>query len=113
MKRPQPRRFIQLSIAVALLALLAGCEKRETYELLIAGNGLVYRLNKTSGEISLIVGSQVTKMEEWRGSKKDEPRKNYLINWPEETLSQVGDIQLKLKTTWREGKMFYILEASP
>ena len=109
MNNPSARRRSATIAAVAIVAILTGCdraERTETHELVNAGNGLVYRINKTSGEVSLIAGAQITKLDEWRAGKKDEPKKSYMIDWPERTLSHLGDIKLELKTTWREGKMF-------
>jgi hypothetical protein len=116
MNNPSARRRSATIAAVAIVAILTGCdraERTETHELVNAGNGLVYRINKTSGEVSLIAGAQITKLDEWRAGKKDEPKKSYMIDWPERTLSHLGDIKLELKTTWREGKMFYIFRVSP
>ncbi len=99
-----------------MIAFLTGCdraERKETHELVNAGNGLFYRINKTSGEISLISGGQITKLDEWQPGKKGELKESYMIDWPEKTLSQVGDLKLELKTTWREGKMFYNFRVSP
>lgn len=113
---PAPRFvFATLSI-LAVATVLTGCdrtEKKDTHELVTAGNGLVYRINKTSGEVSLIAGAQITKLDEWRAGKKDEPKKSYMIDWPEHKLSHLGDIKLELKTTWREGKMYYVFRVSP
>jgi hypothetical protein len=107
------RIITQARVGFVLVGLLAGCEKKEQYDLVNAGNGLVYRINKSSGEVTLIVGSQLTKLDESRGSTKEEPKKSYLANWAAQTLSHLGDITVKVKTTWREGKLLYILEASP
>jgi len=99
-----------------MAVILTGCdrtESKETYELANAGNGLFYRINKRSGEVSLIRGAQINVLEEWRAGKKGELQKSYMINWPERTISHLGDLKLQLRTTWAEGKMLYIVRASP
>jgi hypothetical protein len=98
-----------------LLLTLMGCERKDPqpYELVNAGNGLLYRVNKSSGEVSVIAGSQLTKLEEWTGPKKEEPKKSYVANWLAQTNSALGNLVLELKTNWREGKMYYILRLSP
>ena len=116
MKTLSSRRRSAIIPAVAMVAILTGCdraERKETHELVNAGNGLFYRINKTSGEISLISGGQVTKLDEWQPGKKGKLKESYMIDWPEKTLSQLDDLKLELKTTWREGKMLYNFRISP
>jgi len=104
--------------SITVFPFLAGCgndqkEVKNTYELLNAGGGLVYRMNKGSGEVTLIVGPEIRKLEEGTGTKPGQPKANYLTEWPAATNSQLGGITLKLRTNWREGNMFYIFEVSP
>src|SRR5258705_460389 len=109
------RSILGHASVLALLLTLMGCEKKDPppYELADAGNGLFYRINKASGEVSLVAGSSVTKLEEWAGPKTGAAQTNYVKTWPTETNSTLGNLVLQLKTNWREGKMYYIFTVSP
>ncbi len=34
-------------------------------------------------------------------------------SWPTETISQLGGIKAHLKTSWREGQLYYLYSVSP
>jgi hypothetical protein len=91
---------------------LVGCDSKGR-DLVTASNGLVYRINKQNGEVSPIVGAQITRLDEFRGSNTEGLKKLYLRDWPVQKVKSLGDISLHLKTTWREGKLHYILSVSP
>jgi len=100
----------------ALSILLIGCGSKqsvETWDLVTTSNGLVYRINKKTGEVSLVAGAQVTKLDELSEQKKEGAKKSYLRNWPAQSVKHLGDLSLRLKTTWRDGKLHYILTVSP
>jgi hypothetical protein len=116
MRAVNTEEWAPLSAILALVILHTGCDggdKSGPYELLKADNGLVYRINKASGQVSLIAGTQVTTLDEWGGTKNGEPKRSYLRNWPETTMNQLGDLSLVLKTTWRDGTLLYVLRACP
>ena len=93
--------------------LLVGCDAKESWDLVTASNGLVYRINKKTGEVSLVAGAQVTRLDEFRDQKSGSGKKSYVRDWPAQTVKSLGDISLRLKTTWRDGKLHYILSVSP
>jgi hypothetical protein len=100
----------------ALSVLLVCCDSKvstETWDLVTSSNGLVYRINKMTGEVSLVAGAQVTRLDELRDQKSGTGKKFYTRDWPAQTLKSLGDISLRLKTTWRDGKLHYILSVSP
>ena len=100
----------------ALSMLLAGCDSKqsaESWDLVTASNGLVYRINKKTGEVSLVAGAQVTRLDELREQKKEGAKKSFLKEWPVQSVKHLGDLSLRLKTTWRDGKLHYILTVSP
>jgi hypothetical protein len=107
---------IRYVVIGALSILLVGCdskEKMESWNLVTASNGLVYRINKQTGEVSVVAGTQMTKLDDLREQKKDTPKKTYFREWPVQKIKSLGDISLSFKTTWRDGKLHYILEVSP
>ena len=106
------RAFQGLAVCMVSL-LLVGCDSKESWDLVTASNGLVYRINKKTGEVSLVAGAQITKLDEFRGPKTDPAKKSYVRDWPVQTVKSLGDISLRLKTTWRDGKLHYILSVSP
>lgn len=96
-----------------LSILLLGCDSKPDWDLVTASNGLVYRINKKTGEVSLVVGAQISKLDEFRGPKPEPGKKTYVRDWPVQSVKSLGDISLRLKTTWRDGKLHYILAVSP
>jgi len=102
--------------SIAALALagfaLTGCDQKENWELVVS-NGIVYRINKQSGEVSGIVGMELIKIGDAKASKPEQPTRNRTITWPDREIAQLGNLKVKLKTTWRAGKLHYLCEVSP
>ena len=99
-----------------LAILLVACDSKESTEnwgLVASSNGLVYRINKTTGGVSLIAGEQGTELVELNERNRDDAKKNYLKDWPVQIIEPLGDITVSLKTTWRDGKLHYQLSAYP
>lgn len=100
-------------LAVALLSLILGCGATPQFELLRA-KGKTYRLNKTTGAVSLIDDARLVPLSEPRGrvNAVDEAKQlAELKSWPE--LSVPDNVKLNLKTSWRRGKLYFIVTASP
>jgi hypothetical protein len=93
------------------IVLVAG--KPDVAELVPTSNGLLYRIDKQSGDLSLIVGTQVTKLEEPEVKKGDDNKRRHVMTWPDRQNKQLGDLNLKLKTNWRDGKLYYNFQVSP
>ncbi len=102
-----------ITIIGLVAVLLVGCDSKQHWELVTTKDGLVYRINKETGEVSFVMGTQITKLDEFRGPKTDPTKESYLRDWPVQTVKSLGDISLNLKTTWRDGKLHYILTVSP
>ena len=104
-------------IAIGTLSiLLAGCDSEqsaENWDLATAPNGVVYRINKKTGDVSLIDGTQITKLGVLKDQKTDEEKKSHLIEYPPYPVDSLGGITFKLKTKWRDGKIHYILSVTP
>ena len=100
--------IIILGLAVSLV--LVGNEKKETknkWDLTTTKDGLVYRINKQTGEVSLIAGTQATKVE---GTENLEGQTNQIsgaVNWPSLKMEDVVTLVLNLKTKWRDGTLYY------
>lgn len=102
------------ALAVCMVSfLLMGCDSKETWDLVTTSNGLVYRINKNTGEVSIVAGAQIARLDEFRGPKIELAKKSYVRDWPVQTVKSLGDISLRLKTTWRDGKLHYSLFVSP
>jgi hypothetical protein len=101
-------------LAAGMLSLLlVGCDQKPKWSLVTTKDGLVYRINNETGDVSLVAGAQITRLDEFRGSKTDAAKKSYVKEWPAQTIKSLGGISLRLKTTWRDGKLQYILSALP
>lgn len=103
-----------LSIFIVLGGSLffSGCDQNKNDKYQISQptkDGAVYRLNRQSGEVLMIVGQQSMLVE---GTGSESTKTNHLLTWQYQ-LSQLGDATANLKTTWRDGKLCYIFSVSP
>ena len=100
--------------ALAMLAVLAvGCDQKKGWDLVTTKDGFVYRINKQTGEVSLIAGTQAAKVEETTSSKSDSTETNHVVTWRAQQNKQLGDLKIEMKTNWRDGKLYYIFQVSP
>lgn len=107
---PGTRSALLATAALAALA-LCGCDKRGPNELVTTPNA-VYRINRDSGEVSLIAGTEIVKLRE-QNDLHSSTATNHVVNWLQTTNAKLGNVTLKLKTNWREGRLFYIFEIAP
>jgi hypothetical protein len=106
-------RFLYVT-ALAMLAVLAvGCDQKKGWDLVTTKDGFVYRINKQTGDVSLIAGTQAAKVEETTSFKKDDAQTNHVVVWPAQQNKQLGDLKITMKTNWRDGKLYYIFQVSP
>jgi hypothetical protein len=113
------RIFLRNSAGVFLFIVIAGLalglglaigEKKETknkWDLITNKDGLVYRINKQTGEVFLIAGTgavEVEGTENLEGQKDISPS---AVDWPSQTITSAGNLVLKLKTKWRSGTLYY------
>lgn len=110
---------ILLSLFAAALIgviLTSGCDSKEKkesknkFDLLTTKDGIVYRINKQSGEVLLIAAQSSTLVE---GTENIESNTNRVEIWDTIAPSELGDIKVGLKTNWRNGKLYYIFTAQP
>lgn len=99
--------IIILGLAVSLA--LVGNEKKEAknkWDLTTTKDGVVYRINKQTGEVSLIAGTGAIEVE---GTETSEGQTNQIsgaVNWPSAKMESMN-LVLNLKTKWRAGTLFY------
>ena len=105
--------IVFLLIVVLALALGFGLtigekhEGKNKWDLITNKDGLVYRINKQTGEVSLIAGTAAVKVEATEnldGLKDISPS---VVDWPSQTMAGAGNLVLKLKTKWRNGTLYY------
>lgn len=101
-----------ISIILAVLFVLAIksyflTDKFQIY----AKNGELYRINKVSGQLSLINETRLVAIDE--PNKMDELGLNKLKEWDKVHITQLDGIDLNLKTNWRNNKIYYQLRVSP
>jgi hypothetical protein len=103
-------------ILALFFSALIGCSRNEEYDLITSQSGRIYRLNKNSGEISLVDGTKITKLPEPIQSEMSRESAKLLVelrSWPKRSLPQLDSLQVSLKTRWRDGILYYIFFASP
>lgn len=114
--------FLKFSIITLLLVIglglvigLAVTENKKAgknkWDLLTVKDGVVYRINKQSGEVSLIVGTQSVGVEGTKDFETSDMVSNAPVAWPDERFDNL-DIALKLKTEWRRGKLYFVLKTT-
>jgi hypothetical protein len=93
---------------------LLGCEKRNDDWQLSSANGVTYRLNKRTGETFVLLQTQFVRCQDSDSIPNNNPKPERLvINWGSVTNDYLAGLTQRLKTTWRDGKVFYIFVASP
>lgn len=108
-------RFALLLIAVFAVT-LSGCEKKERYAIEQGKDGRVYRLDRQTGEMAVVVGEKLIGMntpERQKNEKQSESALAQEKNWPDENIPEPYNLNCKLKTSWREGRMYYIFSVYP
>ena len=119
MKNSHFIRF-HLCISICVAVLLTGCGSNERSDFKSKWelsqprdkDGLVYRLNKESGEVYLLVGKQAIMVEGTENSDTKKPQtaaKEAWVSYQFENLGKsTGKVEAQLKTDWRDNKMYYI-----
>jgi hypothetical protein len=82
-------------------------EAKNKWDLITNKDGLVYRINKQNGEVSLIAGTGAIKVE---GTENHDRQKEVLpsvMDWPPHTIGSASNLVLTLKTKWRDGTLCY------
>jgi hypothetical protein len=109
------RRAFLVAIMIAFACY--GC-KSNRYEIQRDSQGRTVRLDKETGEIAIVEGDKLIKVEEKVGSPKEEnPFDKVLVNqprvWPEISIPQIGVSRVALVTVYREGRISYKLSLQP
>jgi hypothetical protein len=101
-----------------VLGFISGCgskEKKEAkykWDLITNKDGIVYRINKQTGEISMIAGAQAVKVE---GTENSEGQTNAVVQptlWRDFEFKDMNT-KVTLKTSWRAGRLYYIFTTTP
>jgi hypothetical protein len=131
--------YLKLIALILPTFLLLGCDRLlgNNYEFSKDGNGQSYRLDKRTGEMMIINGDHFERVkseeesrveqlkikeekekekQEIAEKKKTEENQIFLLGlkktWGTVTLSKYGDMNIKLVTSWQNGKVYYKLTAS-
>lgn len=96
---------LQLFSVIITVSVCAGC-----YEVKQDDKGRTVKVNKLTGELSVIEGDKILKLKGEKEVKAEQEAANklsYPRTWPDITLS-IGDVTIaKLITKWSEGIMYY------
>lgn len=100
-------RFIS---SLAAICLLASCDLgTNKFDIVRAGNQ-TYLVNKQTGESKLIEGTTLIDVRAPDNASIETARSKI---WPSQKLPNVGEISLSIKTKYRDGRMVYVITASP
>jgi hypothetical protein len=105
------KKIILISILSAIL-FMVGCRRESEYELSTHG-GTLYRLDKRSGQISVVEGSKIITLEE---PTTDIVKENINVlsktkTWRNINLPQLDTLEVGLRTRWRDGNLYFIFKA--
>jgi len=111
--------MIKILTIFLLLTFICGCENnpfnQEKYQMVEGKDGKIYRLNKLTGEMIAIKDNKIIVLEtpearrvqNVQNSRLEEP-----IEWGESRISG-KKLKVKLRTCWRDGKLYYNFKAFP
>ncbi|MGD0036323.1 MAG: hypothetical protein ABSC53_03415 [Bacteroidota bacterium] len=94
-------------IPTLIILLFSGCDKNNDYELFKSDGGKIYRIDKVTGDVAVIEGNHLIALKE----QSDIPISR-LKHWPNYYIPSLDSIYFTLNTTWRDGRMHYILSTS-
>lgn len=106
------KRSIGIIIGLIVSSVFIGCAGR--YALEKADDGF-YRLDKWTGETTLVVGGEAKKVMMPKEKKELEERLSSIKEFKESTLpiGNNNNLSISLKTIWRNGKLFYTMKCLP
>jgi hypothetical protein len=109
------RRAAIIAALAVIASIVVGCGSKVSskWDLLTTKDGSVYRINKQTGEVALIAGTQAVRVEETGSAKDDAPGKSRVTVWPAQQIKQLGGVKTEMKTNWRDGKLYYLFQVSP
>jgi hypothetical protein len=85
--------------------------KESNYELISAGNGAAYRMDKSSGDVVCIVGNQYKRLDEWGDAST-----NSIRIWPTKVFPALGNARIDMRTRLEpdaKDRMQYLIRISP
>lgn len=96
---------------VMFLFFVSGCGESDRYEISKDPSGRTVRLDKKTGEIAVIEGEEIKILKDPKTLEKEKESHRALSKprfWPA-VENQNLNVRFTLKTSWREGQMFYQL----
>jgi len=108
------KKLILILILPAIL-LIVGCKRKSEYEFSTHSDTL-YRLNKRSSQISYVESSKIITLE--KSTNESKPWEKYqriALNktktWHKISIPEYDNLELGLKTRWRNGNLYFIFTA--
>ncbi|GJQ22185.1 MAG: hypothetical protein HBSIN02_25400 [Bacteroidia bacterium] len=100
-------------VVIAMGSLIA-CQQSQEYELTTHG-GSTYRLERRSGQISIVEGTKIIPLEEHSTDLANDAatKLRETKTWPQIDLPQLDSLKLNLRTRWREGYVHFIFTVTP
>lgn len=96
---------LKSSVIVVALLVLAGC-----YEMKQDDKGRTVKVNKITGELSVIDGDKIIKLKNEKEVKAEQEEAKKLGDakrWPEVSLAIANGTNARLVTKWNDGIMYY------
>jgi hypothetical protein len=103
-------------MVLLVLILQSGCEKKDRYAIEQGKDGRIYRLDRETGEMVAVSGDKliaISTPESQIIEKKLEADLAEEKYWSDQTIPAPANLKCKLKTSWREGRMYYIFSIYP
>jgi hypothetical protein len=95
-------------VAVLAALSLTGCAR---YEIQSDGQGRIVRLDRLTGQVDYLQGSRLVRIENPGARRRDLQKLGEVRDWG--TQQYDAKYVLKLKTAWRNGRMYYQIAINP
>jgi hypothetical protein len=106
------KRSIGVVMGLIVTSVFIGCAGRYAFE---KTEGGFYRVDKWTGETTLVVGGEANKVIMPREKEELEERLSSIREFKEATIpiDSNNNLTVSLKTIWRNGKLFYNIKCKP
>ncbi len=106
------RAFVTTTVLSLYFLTISGCDQLTAKHEIVRAGDQTLLVETRSGNVKIIKDSQMMLVKEMVEAPGDDPAKQAKV-WPDEKIPQLGEVTLSIRTKYRDGKMLYMVQATP